>query len=180
MTSEILSASLEDYLEGIYSIVRLKQAARAKDISQRLGVNSSSVTGALHLLSEKGLINYTPYDIVTLTPKGEEVARDVFHRHTVLQEFFVKVLGVDIESAGESACKMEHEISRDIMKRLTLFVEFIDSCPRASVKWIDGVGYFCENPESAEDCERCIAKCFEDVQERSREKNNLNKDLSNG
>lgn len=173
MTSKILSASLEDYLEAIYSIVRLKQAARARDISQRLGVNSSSVTGALHSLSEKGLINYTPYDIVTLTPKGEKVARDVFHRHTVLQEFFVKVLGVDIESAGESACKMEHEISRDIMKRLTLFVEFIESCPKAGVKWIDCIGYFCENPESPEDCERCIDRCLENVQERWRERNNL-------
>ncbi len=173
MTSETLSASLEDYLEAIYSIVRLKQAARAKDISQRLGVNSSSVTGALHSLSEKRLINYTPYDIVTLTPKGEKVARNVFHRHTVLQEFFVKVLGLDIKSAGESACKMEHEISGDILQRLTLFVEFIESCPRATAKWIDGIGYFCENPESLEDCEGCIARCLQDVQERRREKNNL-------
>jgi DtxR family Mn-dependent transcriptional regulator len=173
MITETLSASLEDYLEAIYSIVRLKQAARAKDISQRLGVNSSSVTGALHSLSEKRLINYTPYDIVTLTPKGEKVARDVFHRHTVLQEFFVKVLGVDIESAGESACKMEHEISKDILKRLTLFIEFIESCPRAGLKWINGIGYFCKKPESPEDCERCIARCLEDVQERRREKNNL-------
>ena len=54
-----------------------------------------------------------------------------------------------------------------------MFVEFIDSCPRACVKWIDGVGYFCENPESPEDCESCIAKCLEDVQERLREKNNF-------
>ncbi len=179
MISKTLSASLEDYLEAIYRIVRIKHAARAKDISQRMGVNSSSVTGALHSLSEKRLINYTPYDIVTLTPKGEKIARDVFHRHTVLQEFFVKVLGLDIESAEESACKMEHEISSDILQRLTLFVEFIESCPRAGVKWIDGVGYFCENPESPEDCEHCIARCLQDLQERSREKKTLNKDLRN-
>ncbi len=173
MSYDTLSASLEDYLEAIYSIVRLKRAARAKDIALRLRVNSSSVTGALHSLSEKRLINYAPYDIVTLTPRGEKVARDVSNRHRVLQEFFVKVLGVDIESAGENACKMEHEISRDILKRLTLFVEFIESCPRAAAKWIDGIGYFCENPESPEDCERCIARCLENVQERGREKNNL-------
>ncbi|MQY77222.1 MAG: metal-dependent transcriptional regulator [Spirochaeta sp.] len=179
MPIQTLSSSLEDYLEAIYGIVRLKRAARAKDISQRLGVNSSSVTGALHSLSEKGLINYAPYDIVTLTAKGEKIGRDVSHRHTVLQEFFVKVLGVDIESAEENACKMEHEISRDILKRLSLFVEFIESCPGAAAKWIDGIGHFCENPESGEDCERCIAECLEQVQERSRENNNLNKDLSN-
>jgi len=173
MTTASLSASLEDYLEAIYSIVRSKKAARAKDISERLGVNSSSVTGALHSLSEKGLINYTPYDIITLTPKGGKVARDVFNRHRVLQEFFVKVLGVDIEIAGESACKMEHEISRDILDRMALFVEFIESCPGAATKWIDGIGYFGENLGSLEDCKGCIARCLENVQERRRERNNL-------
>ena len=65
-----LSASLEDYLETIFLIVQKKQAARAKDISIELKVKASSVTGALRQLSEKGLINYAPYDIITLTSKG--------------------------------------------------------------------------------------------------------------
>ena len=39
---EPLSASLEDYLEAIFHVVADKGAARAKDISKRLKVNSSS------------------------------------------------------------------------------------------------------------------------------------------
>ncbi len=35
-TTEALTASMEDYLEAIYHIVRKKQAARAKDIARRL------------------------------------------------------------------------------------------------------------------------------------------------
>jgi len=54
-STKTLSASLEDYLEAIYHIVREKKAARAKDISKRLGVNRSSVTGALHSLAERKL-----------------------------------------------------------------------------------------------------------------------------
>jgi len=65
-----LSESLEDYLETILGIVEEKQAAKAKDVSARLGVNASSVTGALHALRERGLINHAPYDIVTLIRKS--------------------------------------------------------------------------------------------------------------
>ena len=73
-TTQSLSSNMEDYLEAIYHISSEKQAARAKDISDRLKVNKSSVTGALRSLSEKGLVNYAPYDIITLTAVGEQVA----------------------------------------------------------------------------------------------------------
>jgi len=53
-TRNVLSASLEDYLEAIYHIVQKKQAARAKDIVQRLRVKNSSVTGAMRALADKG------------------------------------------------------------------------------------------------------------------------------
>ncbi len=84
-TTETLSASLEDYLEAIFHIIKQKQAVRAKDISRRLTVSSSSVTGALHSMAERGLINYAPYDVITLTAKGKAVAEDVIRRHEVLQ-----------------------------------------------------------------------------------------------
>ena len=54
---ELLSSNMEDYLEAIFHISKEKQAARAKDIADRLMVNKSSVTGALRSLSEKGLVN---------------------------------------------------------------------------------------------------------------------------
>ena len=161
-----LSASLEDYLEAIFNIVRKKKAARAKDISDRLGVNRSSVTGALHSLSERKLINYAPYDIVTLTPDGEHLARGIARRHAVLRDFFVKVLGIDEESAEQSACRMEHAVSQAILDRLAEFVDFIHVCPRIDVRWIEETGYFCERPDSPERCERCIERTLEAVKQR--------------
>ena len=89
-----LTASLEDYLEAIFHVAAEKGAARAKDISRRMKVNSSSVTGALRALADRGLVNYAPYDIVTLTAKGTRMAEDVIRRHEVLRDFFVKVLAV--------------------------------------------------------------------------------------
>lgn len=128
-TKEVLSSSLEDYLEAIFHIVAQKQAARGKDIAQRLGVNNSSVTGALRVLGEKGLINYAPYDIITLTAEGKRVSEDIIRRHEALHDFFVKVLSVDGEIADRAACDMEHALPAEILGRLTQFLRFIERCP---------------------------------------------------
>jgi DtxR family transcriptional regulator, Mn-dependent transcriptional regulator len=135
-----LTASLEDYLEAIYQLARENKAARAKEISKRLGVNRSSVTGALHALSQRKLVNYAPYDIATLTPEGERVAANISHRHLIL-----------------------------ILDRLAQFVDFIQVCPRLDINWIEETGYFCERPDSLESCERCITTCLHNLKGKIQE-----------
>jgi len=134
----VLSESQEDYLEAIFHIVDKKHAARVKDIAQRLRVNPASVTGALGLLSEKGLINYAPYDVITLTPEGRKISKDVVRRHEVLRYFFINVLSVDIDIADKAACSMEHALSREILDRLTHFLNFIERNPYCLGEFLQG------------------------------------------
>ncbi len=138
-----LSESMEDYLEAIFHIVAEKQAARAKDIAVRLGVHSSSVTQALRSLAEKGLVNYAPYDVITLTTEGRKAAQDVVARHRALRDFFVDVLAVDETLANEDACKMEHALSPFILDRLIRYLEFVKTNPSGCVRWNDKTGYYC-------------------------------------
>ena len=128
MTDEMLSASQEDYLESIFHIVAEKHAARVKDIAGNLGVTPASVTGALGVLARKGLINYVPYGIITLTPRGKKVSKAIVQRHEILRDFFVKVLSVDTDTADGAACGMEHALPREILHRLTQFLKFTDRC----------------------------------------------------
>lgn len=162
-----LSASLEDYLEAIFHIVRQKQAARAKDISSRLKVGRSSVTGALHALAERGLINYAPYDLITLTDKGQAAAVDVVRRHEILRDFFVRVLSIEDPQADEAACRMEHAISEPILERFLEFIEFVERCPRGGTKWIEGFGYYCKNHGIKEDnCTQCVELTLDEVRKK--------------
>lgn len=165
--SETLSASLEDYLEAIFHITAQKQAARAKDISRRLKVSGSSVTGALRSLAKRGLINYAPYDIITLTTQGKSVAEDVTRRHEVLRDFFVKVLAVDGTDADQAACRMEHSIPKEILERFVQFAEFVEICPWGGHKWIAGFGYYCDHGSPKENCEQCIARSLEEVRTKN-------------
>lgn len=124
-----LSASLEDYLETIYHLISENDVARAKEIASRLKVSRSSVTEAFRSLAQKGLINYAPYEMVTLTRHGEEVAEDVIRRHRALKDFFIKVLAVSDKIAEDGACRIEHTAPREIIKRLSMFVSFIEASP---------------------------------------------------
>ena len=164
-TTAKLSASLEDYLEAIFHVVAERKVARSRDIAKRLGVNRSSVTGALHSLAHKGLVDYEPYEAITLTRKGKVIARNVVRRHEVLRDFLVRILSVDAVEADQAACQLEHAISQPVLERLIQFAEFVEVCPRGGAKWIEAFGRYCEYDKPGA-CERCIASCLEDVRRK--------------
>ena len=90
-----LSPSLEDYLEAILHLVRRDRVARVRDIAKRLGIGMPSVTVALKALSQRKLVNYDPYQVITLTDHGREVAEEISRWHLVLRRFLTEVLGLD-------------------------------------------------------------------------------------
>ncbi len=154
-TGSTLSESLEDYLEAIYHIVADKQAARATDIALRLKVQNSSVTQALRTLKERGLINYAPYDIVTLTAAGERVAAQVAERHSALRDFLTRVLLLEEETADRNACRMEHVVDSILMERLLAYLDFLDHCPLGSVRMRPDGSFLCALGEKDGNCEKC-------------------------
>lgn len=166
--TDTLTASLEDYLEAIFHIASARQAAKPRDIAKRLKVSYASVTGALRSLAEKKLINYAPYDLVTLTSTGEAAAKDVVRRHEVLHDFFVDVLAVEETEADDAACLMEHSIPKTIVDRFIRFVDFVQTCPRGGSKWIKGFSYQCDYGGRQENCEACIASCLNEARQQTK------------
>ena len=126
-----LTASLEDYLETIYELVRDKKFARVRDIARARGVKPSSVSLAMKRLAELGLVTYVQREYIDLTPEGEEAARRIYSRHRILASFFEEVLMMPAAAAQEEACAMEHSISDEAMDRLVRFFEFMRACPDA-------------------------------------------------
>ena len=138
-----LSASLEDYLEAIYNLSRQSQAARSKDIAEQLGVSRSSVTGALRLLKDKGMVRYEPYDHATLTKAGRTAARDVVTRHNILKSFFLNVLGLPVEVAQQAACRAEHTLGPHVIARFLAFIDFVGSTGKNGRLLADEFQDFC-------------------------------------
>jgi DtxR family Mn-dependent transcriptional regulator len=124
LASKPLSASLEDYIEAIYNLSRESQVAHSKDIAATLGVKRPSVTGALRLLKARKLAHYTPYGAVALTEAGKKSAEAVIRKHNILNSFFADVLGLKQDVAQKTACRAEHALGEQAVKKLLHFIEF--------------------------------------------------------
>jgi len=161
MTAEALSASLEDYLESVYLIAQECKVARANQISGRLGVNMSTVSWALKQLSGLGLINYAPYQVVTMTNKGRKRAEEIVRRHDVLKRFLTEVLSIKGPVAEVNACRMEHAVDRAVLDRLLQFIEFIEECPRGGLGWLKEFGAYCRRGLDKSRCRECIETCLD-------------------
>lgn len=131
---EKLSISLEDYIEEIYIQVLDAGHAKVTDIANKLGVKKASVTGAMNTLAEKELINYAPYSTITLTEKGEKIAKEILTKHKNLVSFFVEVLGANKNEAVEIACKMEHIVSKKIFDNMVKLTEFVKEHAKNEIK----------------------------------------------
>jgi DtxR family Mn-dependent transcriptional regulator len=121
------SGSMENYLEMIAMLGKEKNIVRVTQLSTALGVKKSSVSAALTKLSKQGLVKHEKYGYVELTPEGEKIAHDILHRHKVLEQFLVEILGVNQKVAWKDACEMEHYISPVTIQKLTMFVEHVMS-----------------------------------------------------
>ncbi|MBC7114048.1 MAG: DtxR family transcriptional regulator, Mn-dependent transcriptional regulator [Archaeoglobi archaeon] len=121
-----LSKSVEDYLETILKIVREKGYARVKDIAEELDVRPASVTEMLNKLSSEGLVNYEKYSGVTLTDEGRERAEKINRVHETLKKLLI-LIGVPEEIAEEDACKIEHVLHEETVKKIVKLVEAMES-----------------------------------------------------
>jgi DtxR family Mn-dependent transcriptional regulator len=155
-----LSASLEDYLEAIHHIVKDKHVARSKEIAARLGVSRASVTEALRALGKRNLINYAPYEAITMTSKGAKAAQGVIFRHDALKQFFMEVLAVEEKVAEEGACRVEHAAPPEVIAQMVSFIEFLRICPRGGNELLQGFADYCQQGQRRTNCDACVSSCL--------------------
>ena len=114
--------SAENYLETIYVLTKREGKVRSIDIATELGFSKPSVSVAMKNLREKGLIEMNKYGFITLLDSGEQIAKKVYERHTILTECLVRI-GVEREVATEDACKIEHIISDEAFEAIKTFIQ---------------------------------------------------------
>ncbi len=159
---EGLSEHLEDYLETILVLQQENTVARVKDIAEKKGVLSGTVTSALRTLSEKNLVNYKPYSFITLTSKGKKIAREILRRHNVVKDFLQCVLLLDESEAEKNACRMEHAMDKGAVNRLVQFIDYIYQCPRTGDDWISNFNtFYTQNKIAEADCPQCLSNCID-------------------
>ena len=132
--------SAEDYLETILVLKQRLGMVRSIDIVRELGFAKPSVSVAMKRLRENGYLEMDAEGYITLLPPGLEIAQSIYTRHQVLTKF-LEYLGVSKEIAEADACKIEHDISSESLKKFLPFlldtVFFIQRDQRNSPKRTD-------------------------------------------
>jgi DtxR family transcriptional regulator, Mn-dependent transcriptional regulator len=146
-----MSATMEDYLTAIYHLCQEGGVARVKGIAERLQVTNASVVGVLKNLKRRDLVQQEPYGYIRLTGQGEEIATSVIHRHDILAHFLESVLHLDPEIAARDACRIEHAVSPETVRRLRILAEFIGAQPKRRGNWDREVSRCCNTRESGAD-----------------------------
>ena len=107
-----LHESGQMYLEAIFVLSESKKKIRAIDVGAYLGYSKPSVSRAIGILKTEEYITLDEDGYITLTKRGEEIAKKLYERHTVLANLLI-ALGVDEKTATEDACRIEHVISEE-------------------------------------------------------------------
>ena len=112
----------EMYLEAIYVLHEKTGFVRSIDISEYLGYSKPSVSRAMGILRSGEYIQVDTDGGITLTEKGQDIARKIYDRHKLLTDLLVRI-GVSQETAAEDACKLEHAISDESFEALKKYLD---------------------------------------------------------
>jgi DtxR family Mn-dependent transcriptional regulator len=108
----------EDYLKALYNLRGDRQRVPTRDLAQRLGISSPSVSEMVTRLTAQGLVEHDRYHGQQLTREGRKIALELVRHHRLLEMFLVKVLGYAWDEVHEEADRLEHVISERMEERI--------------------------------------------------------------
>ena len=123
---EVLSSSMEDYIEIIYRLVCKSNEVRVNDLSEALNVQPPSTTKMIKRLSKEGYVFYEKYGLIKLTEKGNDIGSYLLKRHKTVSDFS-KIIGIN-ENLLEQTEKLEHAVNEDALGKINKLTEFLRNC----------------------------------------------------
>src|SRR5216684_2364011 len=110
--------SQQDYLKALYQLHGDQRPVPTRELAQRLGISSPSVSEMVTRLSAQGLVEHDRYRGQQLTREGRKVALELVRHHRLLEMFLVRVLGYSWDEVHDEAERLEHVISERMEQRI--------------------------------------------------------------
>ena len=132
--NNLLTASMEDYLEMIYRLSLNIGFTRIHELSDALNVQPPSATNMVQKLAELKLLKYKKYGVLVLEEDGKKLGEALLNRHNII-ESFLRILDVSEPEVLEETEKIEHTISVQTTKCFQDFIQFINNNPEIEAQF---------------------------------------------
>ena len=113
-SKKILTSAHEDYLKAIYLLMAEGQKVNNSALANELEVSPASTTNMVKKLAELELVKYEPYQSITLTEAGRQVALEVLRHHRLLELYLHQKLNLPWDQIHAEADRLEHVISESL------------------------------------------------------------------
>src|SRR5260370_20933572 len=98
-----LTQAKDDYLKALYRLHGDTRPVPTRELAQRLGISSPSVSEMVNRLVAQGLVEHDKYRGQQLTKEGRRVALELVRHHRLLEMFLVRVLGYSWDEVHDEA-----------------------------------------------------------------------------
>jgi DtxR family Mn-dependent transcriptional regulator len=132
LTTQELSREAEEYVEAIYKLQKRSGVAKTKELAEELKVVPGSITNTIAHLERHGLVEHTPYRGVKLTSEGEKLALQIIRRHRLAERLLTDLLEAEWSDVHESACRLEHALTEDVLSLLEKRLGYPKFCPHGN------------------------------------------------
>lgn len=124
----LLSASMEDYLEMIYRLSEETGFTRINELSEALNVHPPSATRMVQKLGILNLLQYERYGVIMLKAEGKRQGEKLLKRHNVIETFF-RFMGINEDKILKETEKVEHTLNEETVKQFEKFISFAHENP---------------------------------------------------
>ncbi|MEM2687526.1 MAG: metal-dependent transcriptional regulator [Thermoproteota archaeon] len=131
-SSEEVTPVVEEYLECIYRLQEKEGVARTSSIVKSLRVVPGTVTNTVEKLEKDGFVTHVSYRGVRLTEKGRRIALKVVRRHRLSERLLVDILKMEWDRVHETACRLEHSLTDEVVKHLEKALNYPRTCPHGN------------------------------------------------
>lgn len=136
--SNILTHSMEDYLEMIYRKSLEEGYTRINILAESLNVQPPSATKMVQKLTKLGFVKYKKYGVIQLTEKGNNMGDFLLNRHRIIESFF-NIIGVE-EDLLLNIELMEHNITKDALDKIQRLNNFFKNNEDVRERFLEHTG----------------------------------------
>ncbi|TMC67307.1 MAG: metal-dependent transcriptional regulator [Chloroflexi bacterium] len=127
-----LTATVEDYLQSIYSLETEGERIISARLARWMRVTPPTAWATVRRMARDGLVSVDAKKTIHLTKRGRELAEKVARRHRLSERFLNDVLGLGWAEAHDEAHHFEHGLTPAIEGRIFSLLGNPTTCPHGS------------------------------------------------